>query len=93
MNLAADDPEVTLVAEDLYRDLAQSGFETLYDDRVGISAGEKFNDSDLIGIPVRIVVSKKTIKEVVGGAEWVFEVKERGTGEVSAKTKAALLAR
>jgi prolyl-tRNA synthetase len=93
VNLAADDPEVTLVAEDLYRDLAQSGFETLYDDRVGISAGEKFNDSDLIGIPVRIVVSKKTIKEVVGGAELVFEVKERGTGEVSAKTKAALLAR
>jgi len=36
--------------------------ETLYDDR-DLRAGEKFADSDLIGIPVRLVVSEKTIKE------------------------------
>lgn len=36
------------------------GVETLYDDRVDKSPGEKFAESDLIGIPIRLVVSQKT---------------------------------
>jgi len=54
--------EVAKKAEDLYNELTAMGREVLYDDR-DISAGEKFADADLIGIPLRIVVSEKTLKE------------------------------
>ena len=53
-------------AENIYNDLIKSGVEVLYDDRE-VSAGEKFADSDLIGIPYRVVISKKSLKN--GGAE------------------------
>ncbi|MCL4354754.1 proline--tRNA ligase [Patescibacteria group bacterium] len=46
-------------AEDVYEKLLESGIEVLYDDREN-SAGEKFADADLIGIPVRLVVSDKS---------------------------------
>ncbi|MBL8030509.1 MAG: prolyl-tRNA synthetase [Candidatus Doudnabacteria bacterium] len=49
-------------AEDLYESLLNSGIEVLYDDR-DISAGAKFADSDLIGIPYRVIVSPKTIEQ------------------------------
>ena len=49
-------------AEELYKNLEQAGIEVLYDDRE-ISAGEKFADADLIGCPLRLVISKKTLKE------------------------------
>src|SRR3989338_8985152 len=47
----------------IYDDLQKSGVEVLYDDREGKTAGEKFADADLIGCPVRIVVSKKTLEK------------------------------
>lgn len=47
-------------AADLYRELTNAGLEVLWDDR-DISPGQKFADSDLIGIPVRLVVSEKTL--------------------------------
>jgi len=57
----------TLVGEKegkkLYRDLQKTGIEVLYDDRKGKSAGEKFADCDLIGIPIRLVISEKTLKQ------------------------------
>lgn len=49
-------------AEEIYNTLLNSGIEVLYDDRE-MSAGAKFADSDLIGIPYRIVVSPKTIEK------------------------------
>jgi len=49
-------------AEELYKKLEQAGIEVLYDDR-DARPGEKFADADLIGIPYRIVVSAKTLKE------------------------------
>ncbi|MBI2124018.1 MAG: prolyl-tRNA synthetase [Candidatus Wildermuthbacteria bacterium] len=58
-------------AEELYKDLQEKGIEVLYDDRQDASAGEKFTDADLMGIPLRVVVSKKTI------AEKKVEVKKR----------------
>lgn len=85
--LAPDDAEVAKIANGLYRSLSDAGVEVLYDDRVGVSPGEKFNDSDLLGIPTRIVVSKKTL-----GSQ-TLEVKDRKTGEVSQRTKAELLAK
>jgi len=79
--LAPDDAEVAQAADELYASLTKKGIDVLYDDRAGISAGEKFADSDLLGIPTRIVVSKKTL------AAGKFEVKERKTGEVLMLTK------
>lgn len=61
-------------ADELYNDLRKDGVEVLYDDR-DLRAGEKFADSDLIGIPVRFVVSDKTV------AENKVEVKMRRGGE------------
>jgi prolyl-tRNA synthetase len=52
--------------DEVYQKLLDSGIEVLYDDREGISAGQKFADCDLIGIPVRLVVSDKTEDKV----EW-----------------------
>jgi prolyl-tRNA synthetase len=46
----------------LYEQLQQAGVEVLYDDR-DLSAGVKFNDADLIGIPLRITVSKRNLSQ------------------------------
>lgn len=46
--------------EEIYAMLRKLNFEVFFDDRQDVSAGEKFADADLIGIPVRIVVSEKT---------------------------------
>lgn len=50
-------------AKDLYTKLTKKGVEVLWDDRTA-SAGEKFADADLVGIPVRLVVSKKTEEKI-----------------------------
>lgn len=60
--------EVQKEANRIYEMLNDSGIEVLYDDR-GTRAGEKFTDSELIGIPTQIVVSEKTMSE--GGVEFV----------------------
>lgn len=60
-------------ADEIYVRLSQSGIETLYDDRDSVSAGEKFADADLIGIPARAVVSERTL------AEGAVEVKRRSS--------------
>jgi len=74
VDLAAGNSEVENYASLLYNDLAKHNIETLWDDRDS-RAGEKFAESDLIGIPYRIVVSKKTIDD------GMVEVKVRSTGE------------
>ncbi len=63
-------PEVMSVTEQLYDRLVETGLEPLYDDR-DERAGVKFNDADLIGIPWRIVVSRKSL------AQNSVEMKER----------------
>ncbi len=55
--------KVKKAAEKLYQDLSKDGFEVLYDDREDRSVGEKFAEADLIGIPVRLVVSERTLKQ------------------------------
>ena len=45
-------------SEELYKQLTEAGYEVLYDDRAE-RAGVKFNDADLIGIPLQVVVGKK----------------------------------
>lgn len=66
-----EDENLFTSALQLYEDLSDKGIEVLYDDRHDTSAGEKFADSDLIGIPYRIVVSKRSIAD--GG----YELKKR----------------
>jgi prolyl-tRNA synthetase len=54
---------VAKVSNKLYKDLLGAGIEVLYDDRENKSTGEKFVDCDLIGIPIRVVISEKTLKK------------------------------
>lgn len=58
-----DSSAVRSVADKLYKTLQDSKIEVLYDDRMDASAGEKFADADLIGLPMRMVVSEKTLAE------------------------------
>ena len=57
-----DDEKVIKAADRLYEDLNKKGVETIYDDR-DESAGVKFADADLIGVPVRLTVSRKTVEK------------------------------
>jgi len=56
------DEEVINKSDELYKELREKGIEVLYDDRK-ISPGKKFGDSDLLGIPLRIVVSGRTLEK------------------------------
>lgn len=56
----SSEKNVMKYAEKHYRTLLSAGIEVLYDDRENVSPGEKFADADLIGIPYRLVVSRKT---------------------------------
>lgn len=56
------DEEVRMTSEELYNTLNNAGFSVVFDDRKA-SAGFKFNDADLIGSPIRVIVSPKTILE------------------------------
>jgi prolyl-tRNA synthetase len=59
--LGMNDSEVATTAEKLYTELEAEGVEVLFDDRLD-SAGVKFNDADLLGIPLRVVVSQRTLQ-------------------------------
>jgi prolyl-tRNA synthetase len=60
--LPSNDEAVRTAADALVADLEHAGIEVLYDDREE-TAGVKFADADLIGIPFRATVSKRTLKE------------------------------
>ena len=78
--------EIEKTADALYHDLVKAGVEVLYDDR-DLRAGEKFAESDLLGIPTRIVVGKDAL------STGLFEVVHRATGTVTKKTRDELLAK
>lgn len=75
--ISIDDKEgkVKAESEEIYKKLINKGLDVLWDDR-DVRAGEKFADSDLIGIPRRIIISEKTL------ANNSVEEKNRKTGEV-----------
>ena len=83
--LLGNDAEVSKLADDIYEALRKNA-TVLYDDR-DARAGEKFADSDLIGIPYRINVGKDAL------ASGSFELVHRATGDVSKLTREELLAR
>jgi prolyl-tRNA synthetase len=57
-----DDPDVVRVSEEIYGKLQEAGVEVLLDDR-DLRGGIKFKDADLIGIPIRVTVGKKSVVE------------------------------
>jgi len=71
-----DDEAVLKEAEKVYETLMKNGIEVLFDDRLDISAGEKFADADLLGMPYRAVVSLRSIKE--SGIELKKRIEEKG---------------
>src|SRR5262249_31125220 len=81
-----EESAVMAAADKVYADLQAAGIEVLYDDRLGPSAGEKFADSDLLGLPVRVVVSAKTL------AENSVELKNRDQTEGKLVPQSKLLA-
>lgn len=68
------DEKLNKKAQELYKDLIAKGIEVLFDERE-ISAGKKFADADLIGIPLRLTISSRSLE--AGGIEW----KERTSKE------------
>ena len=66
----SDDEKVRAAADKLYEDLQNAGVEVIYDDR-NVRAGVMFSDADLIGVPLRIVVSPRNLDE------GVFELNSR----------------
>ena len=58
-----DDEETRNVADQFYEELTKSGVEVIYDDREGVRAGQMFADADLLGVPIRVVVSPRNLKE------------------------------
>ena len=59
--------ETWQAAERVFADLVAAGIEVLYDDRRDLSAGVKFNDADLRGLPLRVVIGERSL--AAGGAE------------------------
>ncbi len=86
VGLNLEDGEVKDWAEGVYESFKDAGVEVLFDDRIEARAGEKFSDSDLLGMPYRVVVSKK------GKENGMFEVVTRATGEVRQLTEEELFA-
>ncbi|MBI3573666.1 prolyl-tRNA synthetase [Candidatus Kaiserbacteria bacterium] len=64
IELSQGDAGIKTFADELYRDLVNAGIEVLYDDR-HLRAGEKFADSDLLGIPWRAIIGKNATPESI----------------------------
>ncbi|MAT59322.1 MAG: proline--tRNA ligase [Ignavibacteriae bacterium] len=75
MGLNMKKDSVVEASEKLYKDLQAEGYEVLFDDRSTVQAGFKFNEADLLGMPVHIIVGDKKL------AENKVEIKIRKTGE------------
>ncbi len=85
VGLNLEDPEIRDWAEGIFNGFLDRGVEVLFDDR-DLRPGEKFADSDLLGLPYRVVVSRK------GKEQGLFEVVTRQTGEVRNLTEEELYA-
>lgn len=70
VSLCRDESEIQS-CDAIYNKLTALGMDVLYDDRQGVQTGEKLADADLIGIPLRVLISKKTL------AQNAVEVKKR----------------
>ncbi|MEK7539605.1 MAG: aminoacyl--tRNA ligase-related protein [Patescibacteria group bacterium] len=71
-----EDEAVKKEAEKIYESLQKNNIEVLFDDRLGVSPGEKFSDADLFGLPLRAVVSLRSLRD--GGVEIKKRTEEKG---------------
>ena len=76
VSLDSNKPDIAAVAGKLESDLEAAGFEVLHDDRDGLSPGVKFKDADLLGMPLRLTVGAKGLKD------GIVELRNRRTKEV-----------
>jgi len=67
--------ETVLTANQLYRMISEGGLEVLFDDRASVTAGFKFKDADLLGMPLQVIVGERGLREKK------IEIKYRATGE------------
>jgi len=74
--LYREDTKVSEVAENLYAKLEAEGLEVLFDDREE-SPGVKFNDADLLGIPIRVTISPRTLEKDSVEVKWRSEKESR----------------
>jgi prolyl-tRNA synthetase len=74
--LSLDKPAVAPTAEKIYQELQKEGIEVLFDDRDD-SPGVKFNDADLLGIPLRLTISPRTLQSQSVEAKWRTEKETR----------------
>ena len=74
--MLGENKDIEKMAEQVYENLLKNQVEVLFDDRREMSAGEKFADADLLGMPYRVVVSERSIKE--GGVELKKRAEEKG---------------
>lgn len=86
VELSGGDAAVKEKADALYKELTDLGVDVLYDER-DLRAGEKFADSDLIGLPLRVVVGKKTLESNQ------YECVRRSSGESFLLPDAAAIAK
>jgi prolyl-tRNA synthetase len=70
--LNLEKPAVLSTAEKIYQELQKEGIEVLFDDRDD-SPGVKFNDADLLGIPLRLTLSPRTLQSQSVEAKWRTE--------------------
>jgi prolyl-tRNA synthetase len=88
VGIGFDKPGVCESAEQVFQQLQDAGFDVLYDDREEGSAGVKFNDADLLGMPVRVTVSPRSIEN--GGAEIKLRTEKDGKVVPLAEAPAAV---
>ena len=67
--LHLENPQVAATSENLYADFETQGLEVLFDDREE-SPGVKFNDADLLGIPIRVTISPRTLEKDSVEIKW-----------------------
>ena len=86
LKINSDKPDVDKKADEIYNQLTSNGIEVLYDDRA-ISAGRKFADSELIGVPHRITIGERNIRDNN------YELFDRKNGQSNMLTYEQLLAK
>lgn len=75
ISLNQNNEEIKKVSEEFYKEFQNGNTDILFDDRADVRPGVKFNDADLIGIPVQLIIGEKNLKE--GNVE----IKLRSSGE------------
>ncbi|MEI7579353.1 MAG: proline--tRNA ligase [bacterium] len=83
IGLNLDDPAIKAKIESIYLELTTKNIEVLFDDRVDASTGNKLADADLIGIPYRVIISRKTGEQL--------EVKRRDSKEIKMMSSEELI--